>query len=180
MARERTETDEERRSSLLPLRTGVGILLLDHRGRVFIGRRIPRWSPEERYWHMPQGGVEAGENLKHAARRELAEETSIKDCEIVGKTDGWLRYDLPEELLGIALKGRYRGQRLRWYAMRFLGRDRDINLNPRGRPRAEFEDWRWEKPEAIAALTIPYKRRLYEEVIEYFAAEIARHAPRKR
>lgn len=168
----RAGSDTTARPHELPIRTGVGILLLDRRGRVFIGRRSPRWSPRDQFWHMPQGGVEKGEHHEATALRELAEETGITDCEIIGVMPGWVRYDLPHDLLGIALKGRYRGQRMRWYAMRFTGRDNDVDLNPRGRMRAEFDDWRWEKPERIPALTIPYKRVLYEQVIEHFAAQI--------
>jgi putative (di)nucleoside polyphosphate hydrolase len=168
----RAVTDTALRQHDLPIRTGVGILLLNRRNRVFIGRRSPRWSPDDHFWHMPQGGVEKGERHQEAVWRELAEETGLTDCEIIATMPGWVRYDLPEELLGIALKGRYRGQRMRWYALRFTGGDDEIDLNPRGRLRAEFDDWRWERPERIPGLTIPYKRLLYEEVIAHFSSAI--------
>src|SRR5690348_16368667 len=108
---------------------------------------------------MPQGGLEPGEKPIDAALRELFEETGVRSVEIIAEHDEWLTYELPEPLIGVALKGRYRGQQLRWFAMRFRGSDEEINIRPRRGLKAEFDAWRWERSERIVDLTVPHKRQ---------------------
>jgi putative (di)nucleoside polyphosphate hydrolase len=117
---------------------------------------------------MPQGGIVAGEQCRAAALRELAEETGAVNVEVLAEAPWWLSYDLPDELLGVALKGRYRGQRQKWFAMRFLGQDEEIDIAPR-RHKAEFDDWRWAPLSDVPRLVVPFKRQVYEDVARTFA-----------
>ena len=125
----------------LPYRPCVGIMLINRDGLVWVGRRLPKWVGDRSgyIWQMPQGGIAGGEPARTAALRELEEETAVRSVEIIAEAPGWLSYDLPTELLGVALKGRYRGQRQKWFAMRFLGEDREIDISaaqwPQGRVR---------------------------------------------
>jgi putative (di)nucleoside polyphosphate hydrolase len=118
---------------------------------------------------MPQGGIIPGERERAAALRELEEETGVRNVELLAEAPGWLSYDLPEELLGIALKGRYRGQRQKWFAMRFTGSEAEIDIAPRGGHKAEFDAWRWAAVSELPALTVPFKRQVYTDVVRAFA-----------
>lgn len=155
----------------LPLRPCVGIALFNARGEVWLGRRTPKWADERArpIWQMPQGGIDKGEQPRVAALRELAEETGIRSAEIVAEIPGWLTYELPQELIGIALKGKYRGQRQRWFAMRFTGEDREIDVRAHGARRAEFDAWRWAPLAETPRLIVPFKRALYERIASEFA-----------
>ncbi len=144
-------------------RPGVGIMLIDRRGLVFVGQRI---DMAEANWQMPQGGIDPGESPRAAALRELAEETGTRKAEIVAETRGWLSYDLPEALARKMWGGNHRGQRQKWFACRFTGTDSDIRLDAHGHP--EFSDWHWERPERLPALIVPFKRALYEAVVREF------------
>jgi putative (di)nucleoside polyphosphate hydrolase len=141
----------------------VGVMLLNRQGLVFVGRRIDREANET--WQMPQGGVDAGENLADAARRELAEETGITRAELLAEAPDWLKYDLPPHLMGVALKGKYRGQTQKWFAMRFLGDDAEIDLNVH---EPEFDAWRWVPMTELPSLIVPFKRQVYVDVIKAF------------
>ena len=146
-----------------PYRRGVGAMVLNQRGEVFVGRRID--TPGED-WQMPQGGIDAGEAPRLAVIRELAEETGIDKAEIVAESAGWLRYDLPRDLADRVWKGRYRGQEQIWFALRFTGVDGDIDLNASRHP--EFSQWKWVAIERLPELIVDFKRRLYEDVVAEF------------
>lgn len=158
-------------ASAMPYRPCVGIMLINKEGLVWAGRRLPKWSGDRSayIWQMPQGGIEKGESPQEAAFRELEEETGVTSAELVGQIPRWLSYDLPTELLGVALKGKYRGQRQRWFAMRFWGDDAEIDIAPRNGGKAEFDRWRWRRPEELAGLAVPFKRRIYQTVVAEFA-----------
>lgn len=165
----------------MPYRDCVGVAVFNGAGLVFAGRRKPeedgldaglRAAP----WQMPQGGIDKGENPLDAAWRELYEETSIRSAELITEAPGWIYYDLPDEALGIALKGKYRGQRQRWFAFRFTGEDGEINVTAPGggaHP-AEFDTWRWEELARMPDLIVPFKRTAYLEVVKAFAEIPAR------
>jgi putative (di)nucleoside polyphosphate hydrolase len=160
----------------LPYRPCVGIMLINGAGRVWVGqRRRPKWAAEgmDRIWQMPQGGIMAGEAERSAALRELEEETGVVSVELLAEAPGWLTYDLPEELVGIALKGRYRGQRQKWFAMRFTGEEVEIDISARGRHKAEFDDWRWADAAELPELIVPFKRQVYRDVVREFAGYVA-------
>ena len=152
-----------------PYREGVGIVLLNHRGLVFVGRR----SDTPGAWQMPQGGIDRGETPREAAIRELEEETGTDKAEFVAESRGWLSYDLPPEIAARVWDGRYRGQRQKWFAFRFTGADADIRLDA-GRP--EFDAWKWVAPEEIADEIVPFKRALYRAVLAEFREVLARRA----
>lgn len=145
----------------LPYRDGVGIMLMNGDGKVFVGQRLDSTLEA---WQMPQGGIDPGEDPETAAFRELEEETGVPRhlAEIVAATDDWLFYDLPDDLVGVIWKGKYCGQRQRWFAMRFLGTDEDINLDAHER---EFRNWMWADKERLVELIVPFKRALYAEVL---------------
>ncbi len=145
-----------------PYRVGVGIMLLGHDGRVFVARRID--TPGDA-WQMPQGGIEPGETPRVAALRELAEEIGTAKAEIVAESRGWLSYDLPLEVAMRVWGGKYRGQRQKWFAMRFTGTDGDIRLDT---AHPEFSAWKWAEPAELPRLIIPFKRALYEALLEEF------------
>lgn len=144
-------------------RRGVGIMLLDRKGRVFVGRRNDVTGA---HWQMPQGGVDAGERARRAALRELKEETGIETARILAVSRAWFAYDFPPELLATAWGGRYRGQTQRWFAMRFLGEDRDIDI---ATAEPEFVEWHWVAPQRLNGLIVPFKRALYAAVLAEFA-----------
>ena len=146
----------------LPYRPCVGMALFNRDGQVFVGRRIDQTAEA---WQMPQGGIDEGEDPRATALRELAEEIGTGKAEIIGESRDWLTYDLPPDLIGKVWQGRFRGQRQKWFAMRFLGRDRDINLQT---AHPEFDQWRWLPFEEVPALIVPFKRRLYEQVVAEF------------
>jgi putative (di)nucleoside polyphosphate hydrolase len=155
----------------LPYRRGVGIALINRQGLLWTGRRSPKWVGDKSayIWQMPQGGIDPGEDPEEAAYRELEEETGVQSAEIIAEHPRWLSYDLPEDLLGIALKGRYRGQEQRWFAMRFLGDDAEINVAPRNGRKAEFDRWKWRPADEVAGLAVSFKRSMYEEIVLSFA-----------
>ena len=154
----------------LPLRPCVGVMLLNAQGLVWVGRRLPQWFGDKSayIWQMPQGGIVSGEDPEHAAFRELEEETSVRSVECLAQSTDWLDYELPEHLLGIALKGRYRGQLQKWFAMRFTGDDTEINISARNGHKAEFDAWRWVPMEELPALAVSFKRPIYEAVSQEF------------
>lgn len=154
----------------MPYRPCVGIMLINGAGRVWLGRRIPKWIGDRSayIWQMPQGGIDRGEEPLMAAFRELHEETGVTSAEVIGEIPGWLSYDLPPSLLGIALKGRYRGQRQRWFAMRFTGEDSEIDIRPRRGLKAEFDAWRWAAMEEVPHDIVSFKRAIYDEVVRTF------------
>lgn len=154
----------------LPLRTCAGIMLLNREGKVWVGRRRPKWAGDHtaHIWQMPQGGIERYEPPRIAALRELREETGVTSVEVLAEHPEWLTYELPHHLLGVALKGRYRGQRQKWFAMRFTGRDSEIDIQPRNGLKAEFETWRWAPIELVPKLIVPFKRDVYERVTGAF------------
>lgn len=155
----------------MPYRVSAGIMLLNRDGRIWTGRRLPKWAGggAEPIWQMPQGGLDPGEEPVDAAFRELEEETGVTSAVVVAEIPRWLTYDLPPELVGLALKGRYRGQRQRWFAMRFLGDDSEIDIGPRRGRKAEFDRWAWRRPEELLALSVPFKRPVYETVFAEFS-----------
>lgn len=155
----------------LPYRRGVGIVLFNRDGLVFVARRID--SPGGA-WQMPQGGIDRGEKPRAAARRELAEETGIRQAEFLAESADWLAYDLPPHLVGKAWRGRYRGQLQKWFALAFTGSDGDIDLRATEHP--EFDDWRWVELDRTPSLIVPFKRDLYERVASEFAGLAAPRA----
>ena len=157
----------------LPYRPCVGMMVLNRENRVFIGRRVsgPEHTDDTHVWQMPQGGVDEGEDLYAAALRELFEETSIRSVEKIGEVASWLTYDIPREIVGQAWKGKYRGQKQKWYAFRFTGNEREINITDPGDGHTpEFVEWRWEPMANLPSLIIPFKRPVYEAVVREFAA----------
>ena len=161
-------TDKE----ALPYRPCVGIMLLNPEGRAFVGRRSEGANAPEgegKWWQMPQGGLDEGEELEEAARRELFEETGVRRISFIARTKDWLLYDLPEELIGIAWEGRFRGQKQMWFAARFEGAESEINLSPRQGHEPEFDAWQWVEVEELPRLIVPFKRAVYERVVEEFA-----------
>jgi putative (di)nucleoside polyphosphate hydrolase len=160
----------------LPYRDCVGIAVFNAAGNVFVGRRKLETDPErsgdyDAPWQMPQGGIDQGEDTLRAALRELYEETNITSVSLLAEAPEWIYYDLPEDQIGKALKGKYRGQRQRWFAFAFTGDDSEIDvLNPAaGKFTAEFEAWRWERLSRTPSLIVPFKRHAYEKVAEAFA-----------
>jgi len=156
----------------LPYRPCVGIILLNPRGEVWIGQRKKKWvgDQSEHRWQMPQGGIDEGEDPREAAFRELEEETGTRKATIIAETPGWLTYDLPEEALGKALKGKYRGQRQKWYVMRFEGSDSDIDIGEKPGHKAEFSAWRWAPMDEVVRGIVPFKRPVYEALAKEFAS----------
>lgn len=146
----------------LPYRRGVGIVLFNSAGKVFVAQRID--SPEPA-WQMPQGGIDKGEEPLDAAWRELAEETGVRSADFLAETPDWLRYDLPRNLVPKIWKGRYRGQEQKWYAFRFTGDDSEIVIDG---DHAEFSAWRWADLLETPELIVEFKRGLYEDVVKAF------------
>jgi len=158
-------------SATLGYRPCVGIAVINPEGLVWVGRRAD--SPGEAeghgaWWQMPQGGIDEGEDPAAAALRELREETAMHSVKIIAETADWLRYDLPPELIGKAWGGRYRGQKQKWFAMRFLGSESEIDIAPPGQ-KAEFTEWRWIPMAGVVGLIVPFKREVYRQVVEAFA-----------
>ena len=146
--------------SALPLRSGVGIVVLNKNNKVFVAKRID--NPKN-FWQMPQGGVDEGEDLLTAAYRELKEETSISNVKLIKEIDSTLTYELPDNLLGIIWKGKYKGQKQKWFLMRYLGKDEDINIkttNP------EFLEWKWVDIDKITEIVVDFKLNVYKELKE--------------
>ena len=144
----------------LPLRTGVGIIVLNKQNKIFVGKR--KDNPGDK-WQMPQGGVDEGEDYITAMKRELLEETNIQNIEIIKEIDKIYQYELPENLVGIIWKGKYRGQKQKWFITRFLGEEKEINLNTK---HAEFIDWKWIEPKLLPEVIVDFKKDLYLNLLK--------------
>lgn len=163
-----TTTAPRLHPSGLPYRPGVGVLVLNREGKVFVGQRL---DSKLEAWQMPQGGIDEGEDPLTAALRELEEETGIKPhlVEIAAETADWHYYDLPDELIGQIWKGRYAGQRQKWYAMRFLGQDSDVAID---QPHPEFKAWRWTGVDTLVELAVPFKKELYAAIVGELCGQV--------
>tara|TARA_Y100000816_G_C26054486_1_gene553227 strand:- start:90 stop:590 length:501 start_codon:yes stop_codon:yes gene_type:complete len=144
----------------LPMRTGVGVIILNNKNQVFVGKR--KDNPIDK-WQMPQGGVDKGEDFLEAMKRELSEETSIKTIEILAELDGFFDYELPSELIGIIWKGKFRGQKQKWFIAKFLGDEREINLNTKN---PEFVEWKWIDPNFLPEVIVDFKKNLYLKLLK--------------
>ncbi|MEC7143598.1 MAG: RNA pyrophosphohydrolase [Pseudomonadota bacterium] len=144
----------------LPLRTGVGIVVLNNQNKVFVGKR--RDNPGDK-WQMPQGGVDKGEDFISAMKRELMEETSIENIKVLKEIEKIYQYELPKNLVGVIWKGRYRGQKQKWFITRFLGEESEINLNTK---HAEFIDWKWIEPKLLPEVIVNFKKDLYLNLLK--------------
>ena len=142
----------------LPLRIGVGIVLLNNRNEVFVGKRID--NPKN-FWQMPQGGVDDNENLLEAAKRELEEENGVKTIKLIKEINEWLEYDLPKNLLGKIWNGKYRGQKQKWFVMKFLGDINEINIKTKS---PEFLDWKWIKVSELPNVAVNFKINIYKKI----------------
>ena len=147
----------------LPLRIGVGIVLLNSENNIFVGKRID--NPKNS-WQMPQGGVDQNENFLEAAKRELEEETGIKSVKLIKELDGWFKYDLPQYLLGKIWKGKYRGQKQKWFVMKFLGKNEEINIKTE---KPEFLEWKWIEPNDLPKVVVHFKLDIYKKLSEKLA-----------
>jgi putative (di)nucleoside polyphosphate hydrolase len=143
----------------LPMRIGVGIFVINSKKQVFVAKR--KDNPVDK-WQMPQGGVETGENLQSAMFRELLEETSISKIQILKELDYWLEYELPKNLVGIIWKGRYRGQRQKWFIVKYLGKDSEININTKN---PEFIEWKWLDIKKLTSVIVDFKKKVYEKLV---------------
>ena len=142
----------------LPLRSGVGIVVFNKNNKVFVAKRID--NPKN-FWQMPQGGVDDGEDFLSAAHRELEEETSIKNVELISELDGFTTYNLPDHLLGVIWKGKYKGQKQKWYLMKHIGDDSEIDIQTK---KPEFLDWKWVDLNEITSIVVDFKIQVYKEV----------------
>ena len=145
-----------------PYRKGVGMVLLNAQGHAFVARRIDTTAEA---WQLPQGGIDDGESPREACLRELEEEVGTAKAEIIAETDGWLRYDLPEDIADKVWKGRFRGQKQIWYCLRFLGTDDDINIET---AHPEFCEWKWLPVAELPDMIVPFKRAIYEQIVDCF------------
>ena len=143
----------------LPLRTGVGVILFNKENKIFVGKR--KDNPIDK-WQMPQGGVNKNENFLNAMKRELYEETSIKSIKIIRELDGWYEYELPKNLLGIIWNGKYRGQKQKWFIVKFIGEEKEINLKTKF---PEFIEWKWVKIDELPIIIVDFKKRVYEKLL---------------
>ena len=155
----------------LPYRPCVGVMMINPSGLIWAGQRIDA-SPGTSAWQMPQGGIDGGEKPRVAAYRELLEETGVPKDRVsyLAKTDGWISYDLPPELMGKVWGGKYRGQRQKWFLMRYLGRDEDITIDL---PHPEFSAWKWIGTDEMLASIVPFKRDVYDQVVAQFRDHLA-------
>ena len=143
----------------LPLRLGVGIILLNKENKVFVGRRLDN---PLKFWQMPQGGINNGESFFQAAKRELEEETAITKVKLIKELDDWLIYNLPDDLLGKIWQGKYRGQKQKWFVMKFEGEDQEINVNTKS---PEFLEWKWVNPDELPKIVVNFKTDLYKTLL---------------
>ena len=144
----------------LPMRNGVGVIVLNNENKVFVGKR--KDNPVDR-WQMPQGGVDIGESYLSAMKRELYEETSIKSIEILREINGFFEYELPKNLVGIIWKGKFRGQKQKWFITRFIGNENEINLKTKN---PEFIEWKWIVPDELPKTIVDFKKKMYVELLE--------------
>ena len=144
----------------LPLRMGVGIILLNSNNQVFVGKRID--NPAN-FWQMPQGGVNKNEDLMYAANRELKEETGVESTKFIKEIDNWLTYELPKNLLGKIWKGKYRGQKQKWFIMKFIGNENEINIKTKN---AEFKDWKWIDVNQLLNVVVSFKLDVYKSLVK--------------
>jgi putative (di)nucleoside polyphosphate hydrolase len=158
----------------LPYRRGVGALLFNDHGLVFVARRLDTLDA----WQLPQGGIHKGETSRQAVLRELVEEIGTDRAEVLARSKRWLRYDLPQELASKVWNGKYRGQEQRWFALRFTGSDADIDLAAHGKP--EFDAWRWNAFEDLPSLAVGFKRALYQDLVEEFRSVLSSLATLRR
>jgi putative (di)nucleoside polyphosphate hydrolase len=147
-------------NQLLPMRSGVGIIVLNKKNKVFVGKR--KDNPGDR-WQMPQGGIDVGENYIDAMKRELIEETSIRNIKIIKQIEQTYQYQLPDNLIGIIWKGKFRGQKQKWFITRFLGNDNEININTKY---PEFIDWKWIDPKMLPSVIVNFKKDLYLNLLK--------------
>ncbi len=156
----------------LPYRPCVGLAVFNTAGHVFVGRRLggPEHVDATHSWQMPQGGIDDNEDPYEAALRELYEETNIRSIRKLGEVEGWLKYDIPRDIAGQAWKGKYRGQKQKWFALRFTGNETEIDIATPGggKHKPEFVDWRWERLENTPELIVPFKRPVYDDVVKSF------------
>ncbi|MDE2444738.1 MAG: RNA pyrophosphohydrolase [Alphaproteobacteria bacterium] len=147
----------------------VGVMLINDKGLVWLGRRFEKQNDDGigKWWQMPQGGIDEGEDAAKAALRELQEETAVTSAHVIAEAPGWYKYDLPDHLIGKSWGGKYRGQKQKWFAMKFDGPDSEINLKPPGH-KQEFDEWRWAKMDEMLDIIIPFKRAVYVDVIAAF------------
>ena len=150
----------EEKFKTLPLRSGVGIIVLNKENKIFVAKRIDN---SKNFWQMPQGGVNDGEDFLTAAYRELEEETSMKKVELIKEIDGTITYELPDHLLGIIWKGKYKGQKQKWFLMRYLGNDKEINIKTK---KPEFLDWKWISLDELTKVVVGFKLHVYTELKE--------------
>ena len=150
----------------LPLRLGVGVVVLNKENKVFVGKR--KDNPIDK-WQMPQGGVDEGEDLISAMKRELSEETGIKNITLLKEVEGWSVYELPDYLLGKIWKGKYRGQKQKWFIVRFVGKDNEINLETKN---PEFIEWQWVEIDSLPGVIVEFKKKVYENLVPKIRASI--------
>tara|TARA_B100001057_G_scaffold130230_1_gene129260 strand:- start:510 stop:986 length:477 start_codon:yes stop_codon:yes gene_type:complete len=144
----------------LPLRSGVGIIVLNENNKIFVAKRLD--NPKN-FWQMPQGGIDEGEDYLSAAYRELKEETSITKVELIKELDGFVTYLLPDHLLGVIWRGKYKGQKQKWFIMKFTGEDKEINIQTK---KPEFLDWKWIELETLTEVVVDFKLHVYKELKE--------------
>jgi len=147
----------------LPYRPCVGMMLLNSKGKVFVAKRIDMTAEA---WQMPQGGIDEGEDVKNAALRELKEEIGTDNVTIIDECENWLSYDLPDHLIGKVWKGRYRGQKMKWFVMRFIGDDNEINIETK---HPEFSEWKWINMDNLADYIVPFKKEIYSTLVEKYS-----------
>jgi putative (di)nucleoside polyphosphate hydrolase len=147
----------------LPYRAGVGIMLLNQNGQIFVGKRLDTTTEA---WQMPQGGIDAGEEPFAAAMREMLEEIGTNKAKLIAESVGWYFYDLPTDLISKVWNGKFRGQKQKWFCLRFTGIDTDINLELH---HPEFCEWKWTEPHNLLDLIVPFKRELYQQLVNEFA-----------
>ena len=153
----------------LPLRIGVGIALLNNQNKVFVGKRIDNAN---NFWQMPQGGVNENETFEIAAKRELEEETGIKNVKLIKEVDNWLVYNLPYNLLGKIWEGKYSGQKQKWFIMKFVGDEKEININTKN---PEFLDWKWVNPLELPKIVVDFKISIYKKISQEIPVRIVDH-----